>query len=112
MTHVYVAAAGTATLLTGAAVTGGLALSKKSDYDAANGVDKADASSLRRETIRLAFVTDVLLGASVLAAAGTAYLYFSQKETSERSPDRAATAFDVDGGMAPGGGWLGVHGRF
>jgi hypothetical protein len=109
MTHVYVAAAGTATLLVGASVTGVLALSKKSDYDTANGVTRDDATSLRRQTIRLGVLTDVLLGASVLSAAGTAYLYFSSDEGSEGPRDRAV---DFQGGLAPNGGWLGVSSRF
>jgi hypothetical protein len=111
MTYVYVALAGTGALLAGSAVTGALALSKESDYDAANGVDRTKAESLRKETQQLDIIADVLLGASVLGAAGTAYLYFSRDEGPEQAPGRQ-TAVKFQGGVAPNGGWVGVNGRF
>ena len=112
MTHVYVAAAGTGALLAGSVVAGALALAKKREYEAANRVYRDDTASLDRQTRSLNLITDVLLGASVMAAAGTAYLYFSREDGSNGAPKQSAGTVDVRGGVGLRSGWLGVHGRF
>jgi hypothetical protein len=59
-----------------AAVTGGLAVSKRSSYDALNdGTRVPDAEALRDTGQRLNVATDVLIGTTVAAAAVTVILY-------------------------------------
>jgi hypothetical protein len=60
-------------------VTGMLALSKKSSFDEANtGDSRGRAEDLRDSTTTLNLATDVLIGAAVVSAGITAYLYLSR----------------------------------
>jgi hypothetical protein len=79
-TSVYVGLVATGAFAIGAGVTGGLALKKNSDYEAANGQDEAQAKSLRDSTKTLNLVTDVLIGATLVSAGVTTYLYLKRPE--------------------------------
>jgi hypothetical protein len=79
-TSVWVGTAVTSSFTLGAAIVGVLALGKNSDYETANGVDAARAKSLRDETGTLNLVTDVLIGAAVVSAGVTTYLYLKRPE--------------------------------
>ena len=79
-TSVYIGLAATGAFAIGAGVTGGLALKKNSDYEAANGQDEQQAKSLRDSTKTLNLVTDVLIGAAFVSAGVTTYLYLKRPE--------------------------------
>jgi hypothetical protein len=105
-TGVYVGIGVTGALLVGTAVTGVLALGAKSDYDAANdGSDVAEADELRGSTQTMNLVTDVLLGATVVSAAITTYLFVSR-------PTEKSASVRIVPVAAPGAGALFVSGRF
>lgn len=104
-TSVYIGMGVTGAFLVGTAVTGVLALGKKSDYDAANdGRDVATADDLRGSTQTMNLVTDVLLGATVVSAAVTTYLFVSR-------PTEKTASVRVVPVAGPGAGALLVHGR-
>jgi hypothetical protein len=78
-TGVYVGLAATGVFAVGAGVVGVMALGKKSDFDEANdGTDRENASDLSDSTKTLNLVTDVLIGAAVVSAGVTTYLYLSR----------------------------------
>lgn len=105
-TSVYIGMGVTGALLVGTTVTGVLALGKKSDYDSANdGGDVAQADDLRSSTQTMNLVTDILLGATVVGAAVTTYLFVSR-------PTEKAASVRLVPVAAPGAGALYVHGRF
>jgi hypothetical protein len=79
-TSVWVGLATTGALAVGAGVTGVIALGKKSDYESANGHDPARAKDLRDQTTTMNLVTDVLIGAAVVGAGITTYLYVRRPE--------------------------------
>ena len=78
-TGVYVGLAATGAFAVGAGVVGVLALGKKSKFDDANnGADVSNAKDLHDGTKTLNLVTDVLIGAAVVSAGITTYLYLSR----------------------------------
>jgi hypothetical protein len=78
-TGVYVGLAATGVFAIGAGVVGAMALGKKSDFDDANdGTDPEEATDLSDGTKTLNLVTDVLIGAAVVSAGVTTYLYLSR----------------------------------
>jgi hypothetical protein len=78
-TGVYVGLAATGVFAVGAGVVGVMALGKKSDFDEANnGSDTSNANDLSDSTKTLNLVTDVLIGAAVVSAGVTTYLYLSR----------------------------------
>jgi hypothetical protein len=78
---VYVGLAATGAFTAGAVVTGVLALGKKSDFDDANtGATPDEAEDLSSSTKSMNLVTDVLIGAAVVSAAVTTYLYLDRPE--------------------------------
>ena len=78
-TGVYVGLVATGAFALGAGVVGGMALGKRSDFDGANdGSDGANAKDLSDSTETLNLVTDVLIGAAVVSAGVTTYLYLSR----------------------------------
>lgn len=79
-TGVWIGLVATGVCAVGAGVTGALALGKKSDFDAANGHDAVAAKDLYDQTKTLNVVTDVLIGAAVVGAGVTTYLYLSRPE--------------------------------
>jgi hypothetical protein len=103
-TGVYIGLAATGAFTVGAAVTGVIALGKKSDYDEANdGNDPAKAEDLKDSGQTLNLVTDVLVGAAVVSAGVTAVLYFTRPERpAEQESGRLALVPTVH----PGGGGL------
>ncbi|HYP90523.1 MAG TPA: hypothetical protein VEQ59_20270 [Polyangiaceae bacterium] len=74
-TGVWVGVAATGAFAVGAGVVGVMALGKNSDFNAANGHDAAKAKSLQSDTQTLNVVTDVLIGAALVSAGVTTYLY-------------------------------------
>jgi hypothetical protein len=78
-TSFYIGLAATGALAVGTGVVGALSLSKHSDFDSKNdGSDPAAAQDLKDSGKTLNLVTDVLLGATVVAGGVTAVLYFSR----------------------------------
>lgn len=76
---VYVGGIATGVLATGTIVTGILAVSTRSEFDGANDGTQPDrASDLRSTGQTLNVASDVLLGATVVAAAVTTYLYLAR----------------------------------
>jgi hypothetical protein len=80
-TGVYVGLAATGAFAIGAGVVGALALGKKGEFDDANdGRDPGAATDLSDSTKTLNLVTDVLIGAAVVSAGITTYLYVSRPQ--------------------------------
>jgi hypothetical protein len=80
----WVALGFTGAFVAGAAVTGTLALGKSSDYKKANdGTDPDRARGLQQDTKTFNLVTDVLLGAAVVGAGVTTYLFLSRPKHEE-----------------------------
>jgi len=79
-TGVYVGLVATGVFAVGAGVTGVLALGKSSDYEKANGQNAAEAQDLHDSTKTLNLVTDVLIGAALVSAGVTTYLYLKRPE--------------------------------
>ncbi len=100
----------TGALLLGAGVTGYLALAKHDAFrDRNTGENPRQAAELRKTGKQLARASDVLLGVAVLAAGGTAALYFTRPAApAERSQARLRIAPSV----GPGSAWMTVSGRF
>ncbi len=82
-TGVWIGLAATGVFAVGAGVTGVMALGKNSDYQAANGHDLERAKSLQSDTKTLNLVTDVLIGAAVVSAGVTTWLYVKRPERDE-----------------------------
>jgi hypothetical protein len=78
-TLVYVGLVATGVFAVGATVTGLLSNSKRSDYNDVNrtGENPGKARDLRDSVERLELMTDIGIGAAVLAATGTAIVYFT-----------------------------------
>lgn len=75
---VYVGAVATGVFAVGAAGTGLLATSKRSDYNAVNDGTKIDAArELNDDTKRYLLVSDVLFGAALASAGIATYFYFA-----------------------------------
>jgi hypothetical protein len=78
-TGVYVGLAATGVFAVGAGVMGALALGKNSEFDDANkGTNVSNAKDLHDSVKTFNLVTDVLIGAAVVSAGVTTYLYFSR----------------------------------
>lgn len=107
-TSVYIGLAATGVFAAGAAVTGALAVSKGSAYDDANdGTNPGHADDLRSSTQTMNLATDVLLGATLVSAGITAYLYFTRPTVATRSARLEWTPV-----LAPGAGLMSVSGSF
>ena len=87
-TGVWIGLAATGVFAVGAGVTGVMALGKNSDYQSANGHDLAKAKSLQDDTKTFNLVTDVLIGAAVVSAGVTTFLYV-------RRPERETTGLEL-----------------
>ncbi|HEY5959420.1 MAG TPA: hypothetical protein VIV60_22835 [Polyangiaceae bacterium] len=85
-TGVYVGLATTGALVAAATVTGIIALDKDSSFNQAT--DPAQADRLKSTGKTFALVTDIELGAAVVSAGITAYLYFTapKKRTESKGP--------------------------
>lgn len=79
-TGVWIGLTATGAFAVGAGVTGVLALGKKSDFEKVNGHDPDQAKKLHDQTKTLNLVTDVLIGAAVVSAGVTTYLYLKRPE--------------------------------
>ena len=78
-TGFYIGLAATGVLAAGAGVMGALALGKNSEFNDANkGRDFSNAKDLHDSVKTFNLVTDVLIGAAVVSAGVTTYLYFSR----------------------------------
>jgi hypothetical protein len=101
-TGVYIGLAASGAFLAAGAITGAMALSKNSEYQSVNdGLHVDQAQSLRDQGVKLNVVTDVLLGAGVVAGAVTGVLFFSRPAVttgagaSSRTTARATWSPDV-----------------
>jgi hypothetical protein len=112
-TLVYVGLAATGVFAVGATVTGLLSNSKRSDYDDVNrtGDDPEKARDLRDSVRRFELMTDIGIGAAVLAAAGTAVVYFTSnsKESARKS---ASAKWHIEPSVGPVQAGLRVVGQF
>ena len=100
-TGVYVGLAATGAFAVGAGVVGVLALGKKSDFDKANdGSDPGHAKDLEGNVKTFNLVTDVLIGAAVVSAGVTTYLYLSR--ASKEAPPAAFLRLRPQAGMNSG----------
>jgi hypothetical protein len=78
-TGVYVGLAATGVFAVGAGVVGAMALSKNSEYkDANNGGNVSKAEDLHSSVNTLNLVTDIMIGAAIVSAGVTTYLYLSR----------------------------------
>ena len=108
-TSVYVGLAVTGAFTAGAVVTGVLALGKKGEFDDANtGADPDAAQSLYDSTKTMNLVTDVLIGAAVVSAAVTTYLYVDRPEVAVGQD----SGFKVTPLLGPETAVLSLSGRF
>jgi hypothetical protein len=92
---VWIGVAATGVFAAGAGVTGVMALGKNSDYEKANGQDPTRAKSLQDETKTLNLVTDVLIGAAVVSAGITTYLFVKRPERETGSELKLGPYFGV-----------------
>jgi hypothetical protein len=107
---VYVGLAATGALAVGTTLTGLMALSKRSSFgDKNDGSDPAGAKDLRDSARGLYLVTDILLGATVVAGGITAYLYATRPE---RPAGEDHARIRIQPAIGPGSGWVAVSGRF
>lgn len=105
---VYIGLATTGVFAAGAALTGLLAVSKGAEYEAANdGTNPGRAEDLRSGTQTMNLATDVLMGAAVVSAGITAYLYFTRPTLTTRSGRVEWTPV-----LAPGTGMMSLSGSF
>jgi hypothetical protein len=88
---VYIGLAATGVLATTATVTGILALNKQRAFDRTN--DPTEEDRLKRSGRTLGIITDIEIGAAILSAGLTAYLYLSG--SAEERPKRQAVGFTV-----------------
>jgi hypothetical protein len=82
-TGVYIGVAATGVFAAAATVTGILALNKQKAFDKAN--DPAEEDRLKKSGTNLGIVTDISIGAAVVSAGVTAYLYFAGASESHKS---------------------------
>ncbi len=102
----------TAAAAVGAAVTGGLALSKQSAFkDGNDGSDPAAAQDLKDQGEMLNIVTDVLMGTAVLGAGVTTILLFTTGGD-EPSEGEGNAAWHISPVAGPGGAALMAWGSF
>ncbi len=109
---VWIGIGATVAAAAGAAVTGGLALSKQSAFkDGNDGSDPAAAQDIKDQGEMLNIVTDVLLGTAVLGAGVTTILLFTTggDEPSEGTDDAGWHLSPVAG---PGGAAIMAWGSF
>jgi hypothetical protein len=113
-TPVIIGAAATGALLIGFGVTGGLALSKASDYKSKNdGQHVAEAQSLHDSAKTMNLVADCLLLGAVAGGVVTTILFFNRPYV-PAGGDTGATArrFDIVPAVGTTGGGLVMSGRF
>jgi hypothetical protein len=88
-----------------------MALSKNDEYQRARtDPQRTDASALKSTGETLNLVTDVMIGAAVLAAAGTTYFHFEGLKGP--ADERTHTAVQLQSAVSPTGVWMGLNGRF
>jgi len=109
-TGVWIGAAATGALAVAAGVTGVLAIGKHGEYKDANGSDADKAKSLRDQTKTLNLVTDVLIGAAVIGAGVTTYIYIRRPEHKDRDSALIDLKLSPRVGLQQGG--LALEGAF
>ncbi|MGC4064604.1 MAG: hypothetical protein QM784_08160 [Polyangiaceae bacterium] len=114
-TWVYVGAGATAVFAVTATVTGIVALSKQSDFDKAkDDGNLSRAKDLKDSGERFALITDIGIGAAVVAAGLTTYAYFTQgkgeAEKTSRVLERGTWQLAPFAGVDRAG--IAVHGAF
>ena len=91
-------------------MTGILALNKRSDFDRLNVADtRHEAQDARDAGKTLNLVTDVLIGAAVLAAGGAAYYYFSSRDARQ---EQSSTSLQIAPAVGPEAAWMSFRGQF
>ncbi len=106
---VYVGIAATGALAAGATVTGLMTLSKSDEYKQANDGTRVDrAGDLRGQVQTLGLVTDIMVGAAIVSAGLTSYLYFRTPEEDSKE----SLAFRVAPAIGPKGAGLHLTGGF
>jgi hypothetical protein len=111
-TSVYVGLVGTGVLAAGAVVTGMMALDQHSQFDDQNrtaGGNSAELQDLKDTGQLLSLVTDVLIGAAVVGAGVTTYLYVTRPEAPAEQPHASLRILPA---VSPRGGGVTVLGRF
>jgi hypothetical protein len=116
-TWVYVGAGATAVFAVTATVTGIVALSKQSDFDKAkDDGNLSRAKDLKDSGERFALITDIGIGAAVVAAGLTTYAYFTQGSGKTEKATASKTLSPGQWQFAPWGGpnqaGVAVHGAF
>jgi hypothetical protein len=102
-TSVYITAGVTGALAIGAVVTGIMALSKRSDFDAINDANHSEAQKQEAhdDAVSMGVVNTVLTGAALVGAGVTAVLFFTRPE---QPPPERARAWVGPWATASGGG--------
>jgi len=102
-TSVYITAGLTGALTIGAVVTGIMALSKRSDFNAINDASHSEAEKQEAhdDAVSMGVINTVLTGAAVVGAGVTAVLFFTRPE---QPPPERARAWVGPWATASGGG--------
>lgn len=114
-TGVYVGLAASGAFLVAGAITGVMALGKNNQYQSMNdGLHPSEAQDLRDQGVKLNVVTDVLLGAGIVAGAVTGVMFFSRPTVTTggnfRTTARASWSPDVS--VSSHGAELRLRGAF
>ncbi|HEY5960389.1 MAG TPA: hypothetical protein VIV60_27735, partial [Polyangiaceae bacterium] len=107
-TSVYVGIAATGVFAAAATVTGVIALSKNKDYE--NATDLTEANRIKDSGKTYVLLTDIGVGAAVVSAGVTAYLYFSAPKA---KPEKASSAsIQLSPAVSPSAAGLAMFGKF
>jgi len=109
---IIVGAAVTGAALVGGAVVGVMATGKKSDFDAANGKDPAQAQDLKDSGEMLNLVADGCFGLAVVGAGVTAYLFFTRPEVAVGADAGPSASIRWAPAIGRGVGGIVATGRF
>ncbi|MGE5785539.1 MAG: hypothetical protein ACM3ZE_13150, partial [Myxococcales bacterium] len=113
-TGVYIGLAATGVFAVAATATGVLALERDKKFN--ESTDPAEQDDLKKTGKTLALVTDIGIGAAVLSAGITAYLYFSAPKSPARdvtaTSDKAVSRVRVAPAVGPTSAGVSVSGTF
>lgn len=108
LTGVYVGLAATGVFAVAATVTGVVTMGKKKDFD--NASNPAEEDSLRKSGKTFALLTDIGMGAAIVSAGVTAYLYFSAPKA--EAPKTGKAKFNVSPMAGRNSAGLAISGNF
>ncbi|GAC1530883.1 MAG: hypothetical protein NVS3B10_26720 [Polyangiales bacterium] len=109
---VYVGLAATGVLLVGGGVVGFMAKGKKSDFDAKNGVDSAEAQTLKSDGEKFNHIADAMFAGAVVVGTVSAILYFTRPTVGQPSGTSDVATLRVVPAVTPSGGGLVLSGAF